>query len=91
MTDPPPNLPTCDPRDRFFPIEWKESFYRRNFDSEANGYKCPGCDEIFRGTAGLKMLHADHVIPFSKGGLTVWSNLVLLCGPCNIAKGASGD
>ena len=29
----------------------------------------------------------DHVIPRSKGGSSMWNNLVLCCGPCNIKKG----
>lgn len=31
----------------------------------------------------------DHVIPWSQGGPTELDNLQLLCGPCDIAKGAS--
>ena len=33
-------------------------------------------------------LHVDHVIPYSKGGKTVASNLRTLCEPCNLGKGA---
>lgn len=32
-------------------------------------------------------LHVDHIVPFSKGGLTVLSNLRTLCSRCNIGKG----
>jgi len=32
------------------------------------------------------MLHIDHVVPWSKGGLTVYSNLQTLCEECNIGK-----
>lgn len=31
----------------------------------------------------------DHIIPWSKGGPTTLENLQLLCGPCDVAKGAS--
>ena len=29
----------------------------------------------------------DHVVPKSKGGAFVWTNLVASCGPCNMRKG----
>jgi 5-methylcytosine-specific restriction endonuclease McrA len=29
----------------------------------------------------------DHVIPRSKGGQTVWENVVAACAPCNLRKG----
>ncbi|MEM7428140.1 MAG: HNH endonuclease [Pseudomonadota bacterium] len=29
----------------------------------------------------------DHVIPRSKGGLTLWNNVVAACSPCNLKKG----
>jgi 5-methylcytosine-specific restriction endonuclease McrA len=32
--------------------------------------------------------HADHVRPFSKGGLTVTRNGQALCAKCNLKKGA---
>lgn len=32
--------------------------------------------------------HFDHVFPFSRGGATNESNLVLACAPCNLSKGA---
>ncbi len=33
--------------------------------------------------------HADHVIPWSKGGMTTVKNGQVCCPPCNLAKGAS--
>ena len=30
--------------------------------------------------------HADHVTPFSKGGLTIVSNGQILCSKCNLEK-----
>ena len=30
----------------------------------------------------------DHVIPRSKGGTTVWENVVAACSPCNLRKAA---
>ncbi|MDE3115798.1 MAG: HNH endonuclease [Pseudomonadota bacterium] len=29
----------------------------------------------------------DHVLPRSRGGRTVWENVVAACAPCNLAKG----
>lgn len=34
--------------------------------------------------------HADHVVPYSKGGRTTVSNGQVACCTCNLAKGASG-
>jgi 5-methylcytosine-specific restriction endonuclease McrA len=31
-------------------------------------------------------LHLDHIVPFSKGGLTEESNLTVACDLCNIGK-----
>lgn len=33
--------------------------------------------------------HADHRVPFSRGGPTILKNAQPLCGPCNLKKGAS--
>ncbi|MEM9012744.1 MAG: HNH endonuclease [Pseudomonadota bacterium] len=30
----------------------------------------------------------DHVVPRSRGGRTIWTNVVASCGPCNLKKGA---
>ncbi len=32
-------------------------------------------------------LTVDHVIPRSRGGLSVWDNIVAACAPCNRRKG----
>lgn len=29
----------------------------------------------------------DHLVPRSKGGLTLWDNVVTACSPCNLKKG----
>jgi len=34
-------------------------------------------------------LHVDHIVPFSRGGKTVESNLRTLCANCNIGKGSA--
>lgn len=30
--------------------------------------------------------HCDHVVPLSRGGLSVMENLATACGPCNRSK-----
>ena len=49
-----------------------------------NGAKCQGCDREFDDPRYLEL---DHNAPRSDGGLNHISNRVLLCGPCNKAKG----
>lgn len=85
-SDLPKNLIHCDPHQRHFPIEWKESYFRRNFNNEKSGYVCPDCKLVFKGVSGFGQLQADHILPFSRGGLTVWKNMTLRCKKCNIAK-----
>jgi len=52
---------------------------------ERHGYRCAN----LACRADLRRLqpHIDHIIPFSKGGMTTLENLQALCGPCNLAKG----
>ena len=86
MTSLPPNLTPCDPHAPVFPRNWKESYFRRNYDFNKGGYVCLDCKNIFSGVSGFQKLHGDHIIPRSRGGLTVWENLTLRCGPCNLLK-----
>jgi 5-methylcytosine-specific restriction endonuclease McrA len=46
-----------------------------------DGWRCVYC-----GTASGR-LTLDHVIPRSKGGGSVWENVVTSCAPCNLRKG----
>ncbi len=46
-----------------------------------DGWRCVYC-----GTTGGR-LTLDHVIPRSKGGDSVWENVVTACSPCNLRKG----
>lgn len=43
---------------------------------------CPSCGEHFE----LHEMHADHKLPWSKGGKTIAENCILLCAPCNRKK-----
>jgi 5-methylcytosine-specific restriction endonuclease McrA len=46
-----------------------------------DGWRCVYC-----GTSAGR-LTLDHVIPRSRGGDSVWENVVTSCGPCNLRKG----
>lgn len=48
-----------------------------------DGYTCQYCG-LQPGKANLTI---DHVLPRSRGGETVWENVVAACGPCNRRKG----
>lgn len=86
--EPPANLQEVDPRARQFPASWRDAAIRVSFDYVAGGVRCSGCKEMMMGRRGLSLLQSDHILPWSRGGLTIWINLQLLCRPCNIRKGA---
>lgn len=44
---------------------------------------CPICGEHFE----YEEMHADHIVPWSKGGKTVPDNCQMLCRDCNLKKG----
>jgi 5-methylcytosine-specific restriction endonuclease McrA len=46
-----------------------------------DGWRCVYC-----GTNGGR-LTLDHVVPRSRGGSSVWENVVTACAPCNLRKG----
>ena len=45
-----------------------------------DGHKCVYCGSAVR-------LTLDHVVPPSRGGDSVWENVVTSCAPCNLRKG----
>lgn len=47
---------------------------------DRDGYRCRYC--------GAVATELDHVKPYSRGGLTIASNLVAACSLCNESKGA---
>lgn len=63
-------------RSRRIPIALKESVFKRD------GGNCRYCG------VSPDQPHFDHVIPFSRGGKTELSNLVLSCRSCNSRKAA---
>lgn len=52
--------------------------------AERDCYTCQNCGKYMPDGVGL---HIDHIIPVSKGGKTVPSNLQVLCSKCNGRKG----
>lgn len=46
-----------------------------------DGWRCVYC-----GSGGSR-LTLDHVVPRSRGGDSVWENVVTSCAPCNLRKG----
>jgi 5-methylcytosine-specific restriction endonuclease McrA len=50
------------------------------------GWLCGYCEKQLN--VGDK-IHVDHIIPFSKGGLTTMDNGVACCESCNLTKGAT--
>ena len=46
-----------------------------------DGFRCVYCGD------SSHRLTLDHVVPRSRGGDSVWENVVTACGPCNLRKG----
>ena len=51
--------------------------------AERDNYTCQMCGKYMPDGVGL---HIDHIIPVSKGGKSVPSNLQVLCSKCNGKK-----
>jgi 5-methylcytosine-specific restriction endonuclease McrA len=49
-----------------------------------DSYLCMYCGQHF----ARHSLTRDHVLPLSRGGRDVWSNVVSACLPCNVRKGS---
>lgn len=57
----------------------------RMFIKERDNYTCCQCGNSLKKEPNL-LLEIDHIIPVSKGGLTLESNLQTLCWKCNRSK-----
>lgn len=57
-------------------------FSRQNLYAR-DKYRCQYCGDKLP----PKELTCDHVIPRSRGGKTMWTNIVTCCRPCNRKKG----
>ena len=63
------------------PRTFSKGMKQRKYSEQ--GGKCPHCGK--QCTYGE--MEGDHVVPYSKGGKTEYSNLQMLCAPCNRSKG----
>lgn len=52
-----------------------------------DGYTCQYCGRHRGELRGRHFLTRDHIVPRSRGGGNVWSNVVTSCSPCNNRKG----
>jgi hypothetical protein len=50
-----------------------------------DSFRCRSCGRSPAVEQGV-ILHVDHIIPWSKGGLTIYENLQTLCERCNLGK-----
>lgn len=90
MTGPQPNyLADVPTTARLYPASWRDAAVRACFETERGGVVCGRCSKLFRRPSELRLLQADHIVPVSRGGLTTWENLQLLCFGCNASKGAT--
>lgn len=51
-----------------------------------DGYRCQYCGRANYELRQREALTRDHVIPISRGGLNVWTNVVTACSSCNTRK-----
>ena len=83
------NSPSCKMRlpsvialKEYVPQARKPAFTRFNVFLR-DRFTCQYCGERFP----TPELTFDHVIPRSRGGKTIWGNVVTACGVCNLRKG----
>jgi 5-methylcytosine-specific restriction endonuclease McrA len=51
-----------------------------------DGYRCQYCARAGYELRSRESLTRDHVVPISRGGLNIWTNVVTACSSCNTRK-----
>lgn len=51
-----------------------------------DGYRCQYCARASYDLRPRESLTRDHVVPISRGGMNVWTNVVTACSSCNTRK-----
>lgn len=77
-------LPSVLALKTYIPMERSPAFTRFNVFLR-DKWLCQYCGENFK----THELTFDHVVPKSRGGRTVWENIVAACQCCNTSKGQS--
>ena len=75
-------LPSVIALKEFVPVARRPAFTRFNVFLR-DRFRCQYCSGHFP----TEQLTFDHVVPRSRGGRTVWTNVVTACEPCNLTKG----
>jgi 5-methylcytosine-specific restriction endonuclease McrA len=75
-------LPSVISLKDYVPTARRPAFTRFNVFLR-DGFECQYCGDGFP----THDLTFDHVIPRSRGGRTIWENVVTACGECNLYKG----
>jgi len=75
-------LPSVISLKDYIPLTEKAAFTRFNVFLR-DKFVCQYCRKTFK----VEELTFDHVIPRSKGGTTMWENVVTCCRSCNTLKG----
>ena len=52
-----------------------------------DGYRCQYCGRHRRELRHRESLTRDHLIPISRGGGNMWTNVITACSRCNLKKG----
>lgn len=82
----PQPVQVVSPRSRVQPSTARDPSWRLRFlVHRRDRFACVACGRSPATHPGV-VLHVDHIVPWSKGGLTVLANLQSLCETCNIGK-----